>query len=130
MAAAAARGGGGGGRGGGGGGRRSGGRRGLSTASPSTAARRRARSLQQIGVELLGHSSEECGDGRGGDAADGGEGEGAGVVDGDAVGVAGAGEELAEAHRVGLHQPGQLRAARLVRPPRPAPVLHVAKDSM
>uniref|UniRef100_A0A0E0DTB3 DUF834 domain-containing protein n=1 Tax=Oryza meridionalis TaxID=40149 RepID=A0A0E0DTB3_9ORYZ len=89
---------------------------------------RRAAARLVDGVAVDGGEANG-GDGRGGDAADGGEGEGAGVVDGDAVGVAGAGEELAEAHRVGLHQPGQLRAARLVRPPRPAPVLHGYDES-
>jgi hypothetical protein len=61
---------------------------------------------------------------RGGDAADPGERESAVAVDGDAVRVCGAGEEVAEADRVGADQAGQLGAARLVGALRGAPLLH------
>jgi hypothetical protein len=64
------------------------------------------------------------GDWRRGDAADPGERESAVVVDGDAVGACGAGEEVAEADRVGADQAGQLGAARLFGEPRGAPLLH------
>lgn len=66
-----------------------------------------------------------CGDGRRGEAADARERHGALVVDADVVRAGAAGEQLAEADGLGLEQPRQLRAARLVGLPRRAPVHHV-----
>ena len=66
-----------------------------------------------------------CGDGRRGEAADARERHGALVVDADVVRAGAAGEQLAEADGLGLEQPRQRRAARLVGLPRRAPVHHV-----